>query len=183
MHINIIRIGMECNVRTTCFIRNTAQFDHMITVQNWSYVRSSCESFKFHRICLESIREHIGCNVPETRYVQKATRINASPQNVGRRSENLEGGCKAQRENYNNNELSADQIKRLESIGFAWDVHEEWWTEMYNRLVMYKKQHKSTQVPSAYTDENNGSHLGAWGARQRTKYNKDKLLKERMELL
>ena len=81
--------------------------------------------FKFHRICLESIREHIGCNVPETRYVQKATRINASPQNVWRRSENLEGGCKAQRENYNNNELSADQIKRLESIGFAWDVHEE----------------------------------------------------------
>ena len=96
---------------------------------------------------------------------------------------NLEGGCKAQRENYNNNELSADQIKRLESIGFAWDVHEEWWTEMYNRLVMYKKQHKSTQVPSADTDENNGSHLGAWDARQWTKYNKGKLMKKRMELL
>ena len=49
--------------------------------------------------------------------------------------------------------------------------------------MMYKKQHKSTQVPSAYTDENNGSHLGAWAARQRTKYNKGKLLEERMELL
>ena len=26
--------GLEWNVQTTCFIRNTAQFDHMITVQN-----------------------------------------------------------------------------------------------------------------------------------------------------
>ena len=47
---------------------------------------------------------------------------------------------------------------------------------MYNRLVMYKKQHKSTQVPSAYTDENDGSHLGAWAARQRTKYNKGQII-------
>ena len=37
----------------------------------------------------------------------------------------LKRWVKAQREKYNHNELSADQIKRLESIGFAWDVHEE----------------------------------------------------------
>ena len=122
MHINIIRIGMECNVQTTCFIRNTAQFDHMITVQNWSYVRSSCESFKFHRICLESIREHIGCNVPETRYVQKATRINASPQNVGRRSENLEGGLKLNEKitiTTNFPQIKSNVLNRLDLLGMC----------------------------------------------------------------
>jgi hypothetical protein len=88
-----------------------------------------------------------------------------------------------QRGRYTNNKLSADRIKHLESIGFAWDVHEAQWMKVYNRLVAYKKQHKSTQVPTTYTDENNDIHLGRWVITQRYVYNKGKLLKERIELL
>ena len=55
--------------------------------------------------------------------------------------------------------------------------------ETYDRLVAYKKQHKSTQVPQTYTDEDNDMHLGMWVMNQRNVYNKGKLLKERVELL
>ncbi|OEU07426.1 hypothetical protein FRACYDRAFT_251231 [Fragilariopsis cylindrus CCMP1102] len=77
-----------------------------------------------------------------------------------------------------------ERIKRLESIVFIFrDVYEVNWMKMFNRLVLYKKQHKSTNIRHAYTDENNGSHLCAWAATQRTKLKKGKLLKERMDLL
>jgi hypothetical protein len=88
--------------------------------------------------------------------------------------------------NNNNNNcsktLSVDRIKRLESIGFVWDVLEVQWMEMYNRLVAYKKQHRSTRVPRTYREDND-VRLGAWIRTQRNVNNKGKLLKQRLDLL
>jgi hypothetical protein len=90
-----------------------------------------------------------------------------------------------QRYNYNSNikVISVHRIKRLESIGFVWDALELRWMKMYGRLVAYKKQHKSTQVPRTYTDGNNDTLLSVWVDTQRVANNKGTLLKERMELL
>ena len=55
--------------------------------------------------------------------------------------------------------------------------------ETYDRLMAYKKQHKSTYVPRTYTDENNDIHLGIWVATQRKVYNQGKLLEKRKDLL
>jgi hypothetical protein len=90
--------------------------------------------------------------------------------------------------NSNNKLISVHRIERLESIGFVWNatyahVRDGKWMETYDRLVAYKKQHKSTQVPQTYTDENDGIHLGLWVKTQRNAYNEKRLLKERVELL
>jgi hypothetical protein len=83
---------------------------------------------------------------------------------------------------YNKDELSVERMKRLESIVLVWGVHEVQCMKMYNRLVVYKKRHKSTQVPYAYT-EDDSIHLGTWVIKQRNVYNAGKLLKKRVELL
>jgi hypothetical protein len=85
-----------------------------------------------------------------------------------------------QRACYKSKILSVDRIKRLESIGFVWDVLEVQWMKMYNRLVAYKKQHKSTRVPFTCSEDR---PLARWVRRQQTIYNKGKLLKTRKELL
>jgi hypothetical protein len=90
-----------------------------------------------------------------------------------------------QRWNYNQSKkiLSVDRIKRLESIGFVWDVHEMKWTKMYDRLRAYKNKHKSTQVPYTYTADNQLTCLGYWVYKQRSYYRDGKLLKKRVECL
>ncbi|OEU07299.1 hypothetical protein FRACYDRAFT_271976 [Fragilariopsis cylindrus CCMP1102] len=99
-----------------------------------------------------------------------------------------------QRHNYSIKMISVHQIDRLESIGFVWNamyaryaryacVLDGKWMETYDRLVAYKKQHKSTHVPRTYTDENNDIHLGKWVNTQRTVYKQGKLLEKRKDLL
>ncbi|OEU10369.1 hypothetical protein FRACYDRAFT_162648, partial [Fragilariopsis cylindrus CCMP1102] len=64
-----------------------------------------------------------------------------------------------QRTSYNKKEISVKRINLLESIGFVWKPLDERWMEMYQKLVTYKKQHRSTKVPFHYTDD---PKLGHW---------------------
>ncbi|OEU11339.1 hypothetical protein FRACYDRAFT_192738, partial [Fragilariopsis cylindrus CCMP1102] len=88
-----------------------------------------------------------------------------------------------QRKYYMKEKLSAERIERLESIDFVWDLLEEGWMAMYDRLVMYKKKHKSTQVPFLYNGDNQLLHLGHWVCNQRVYYRDGKLLRKREESL
>ncbi|OEU07424.1 hypothetical protein FRACYDRAFT_162057, partial [Fragilariopsis cylindrus CCMP1102] len=93
-----------------------------------------------------------------------------------------------QRYNYRIKMISVHRIERLESIGFVMNatyacVLDGKWMETYDRLVAYKKQHKSTHVPHTYSDENNDIRLGRWVATQRTAFNQKKLLEKRKDLL
>jgi hypothetical protein len=45
---------------------------------------------------------------------------------------------------YYMHDLSTERINQLESIGFVWDPLDAQWMEMYQKLVAYKKQHRST---------------------------------------
>lgn len=53
----------------------------------------------------------------------------------------------------------------------------------YSRLLVYKKQHKSTHVPWNYNEENKFSLLGSWVSVQRASYKKGKLMEKRLKLL
>jgi hypothetical protein len=88
-----------------------------------------------------------------------------------------------QRLHYKREILVADRIKRLELIGFVWDVHEMKWMKMYDRLVAYKKKYKTAQVPFCYTEENQLTCLGYWVYKQRSYYRDGKLLKKRVKCL
>jgi len=85
-----------------------------------------------------------------------------------------------QRTRYSKKELSADRINLLESIGFTWNPRDAQWMKMYNRLVAYNQQHKSTDVPSNYKAD---PPLGTWVKRQRKYYRNGKLSAKRVELL
>jgi hypothetical protein len=54
---------------------------------------------------------------------------------------------------------------------------------MYDRLVTYKKQLKSTHVPLRHTGQNQLTPLGKWVYDLRAFYRDGKLLKKRMDRL
>ena len=78
------------------------------------------------------------------------------------------------------NKLTAERKDQLNSIGFVWNALNSNWTGMYDKLVVYKKQHNSTSVPCSYNPQ-----LAKWVQTQRTNYNTNssKLTKKRKEQL
>ena len=85
-----------------------------------------------------------------------------------------------QRQNYN--KITADRKHQLNSIGFVWNLLDTFWTEMYERLVVYKNQYKSTRVPRSYKAD---PQLARWVRTQRGNYNTNSshLTAERIKLL
>ena len=86
-----------------------------------------------------------------------------------------------QRSYYKNKTLFTERIHRLESIGFVWDTYDAQWTEFFHKLVSYKKEHKSTNVPNRYAEDDHS--LGKWVSNQRTSYTKNDLSIERINRL
>ena len=87
-----------------------------------------------------------------------------------------------QRSFYNTNKLNSDRFKRLENIGFVWDVSSAFWEEMYAALLVYRAEHGDCNVPAHSYAEN--PKLGAWVNRQRRAYksgNLDTALIRRLE--
>jgi hypothetical protein len=74
-----------------------------------------------------------------------------------------------QRSSYNKKELSEERINRLDSIGFVWKlgVQQIPWDDMYQKLVAYKKKHRSTNV---HRNSPADPRLGNWVHHQRTFY-------------
>jgi len=75
-----------------------------------------------------------------------------------------------QRKSYSNGNLAEERIYLLEHIGFEWQLatyHQPRpWVEMYLRLVAYKAEHNSTNVPC---NSKNHHQLGIWARNQRTR--------------
>ncbi len=83
-----------------------------------------------------------------------------------------------QRREKQTGELEAWKIKKLERIGFAWNIHESYWMKMYNQLVSFKEKYGHTRVPY-YWHEN--PRLGHWVSR--TRRGLYELTEEQKELL
>ena len=73
-----------------------------------------------------------------------------------------------------NSKLSAEQIRKLESIGMIWDKSEYNWLQCFNALKSYFALHSTTQLPYRYIDEN-GLQLFEWLTRQKRRYRQGKL--------
>tara|TARA_B100000989_G_scaffold198039_1_gene149548 strand:+ start:89 stop:3943 length:3855 start_codon:yes stop_codon:yes gene_type:complete len=98
----------------------------------------------------------------------------ASPK---RRGSALGTWCANLRRNYRKGKLRKNKIELLDSIGFDWDPLETDWQIFFNQLKQYKKYNRN-KFPSVHK-----SSLGRWCQGQRDNYKKDKLSKNRIELL
>ena len=97
-----------------------------------------------------------------------------------------------QRNTYRNDNLLPSRVTHLNSIDFKWEVDQvagkfgkfkvddEQWMKMFQKLVEYEKAHKHTLVPNQYDED---PPLGLWVSTQRKLFNKNKLLKERLDQL
>ena len=79
-------------------------------------------------------------------------------------------------------ELSSDQIKVLNGIGFEWVVSRVVskvvsWDERFEELKQYKEKHGNCKVPQKYPE------LGKWVSNQRQLYKKGKLLPDQIKVL
>merc|ERR1712238_24712 len=69
--------------------------------------------------------------------------------------------------------LNADQIKRLDEIGFVWDVFKQQWENCYTLLMKYKDREGDCKVPRSHKED--GENLGWWLDTQRQANKKGKL--------
>ena len=68
-------------------------------------------------------------------------------------------------------ELSAEQVARLDALGFAWGARSNnTWENSYAAACEYKKAHGDLDIPVSYVNED-GCKLGRWLRRQRDKQN------------
>ena len=88
------------------------------------------------------------------------------------------------RQRWKKNKLSTQRVQLLDSIGFfdplLVSTYDEKWLDMYRRLCAYKTKFKSTNVPYDYKPD---QKLAAWVSTQRFKFKKNKLSKQRFQLL
>lgn len=87
-----------------------------------------------------------------------------------------------QKKNYKKGELTGERIKKLEDIGFVWDVLEEAWENGYRETLKYKQQYGDANALARYKTLD-GFELGGWQSNQRSRYIKCKLTKERIKKL
>ena len=84
----------------------------------------------------------------------------------------------SQRIAYTKNELSAERVEKLESVGMSWlTLHQRQWEEGYSLA----EKHFNEYVNLNLTDSR--SKLGTWLIRQRQNYKKNLLSKEQFERL
>jgi superfamily II DNA or RNA helicase len=85
-----------------------------------------------------------------------------------------------QRQKKAKGQLSPEQIRKLDSLGYVWDVYGAMWEEMYGRLVAYKKSHGDCNVPNKWNPD---LQLGLWVNTQRAFKAKGKLPTDRIKRL
>lgn len=83
---------------------------------------------------------------------------------------------KLRKNNFKKNIFLDDRrIAALNTIGFTWDVREDYWEKRFQELKEYKEKHGDCNVPTAKSD------LGRWVNAQRTNY-QEKLTKMARQL-
>jgi len=78
--------------------------------------------------------------------------------------------------------LSIDQIRRLEEIGFTWEILEERFEKGFQETLFYKKSTGNPNAPLNYKTPE-GYRFGKWQSHQRQFYNKGTLSSDRIRQL
>jgi hypothetical protein len=87
-----------------------------------------------------------------------------------------------QKARHKKNKLSADRIKRLNDLGFSWDLLVDKWELGFGETIKYKKQFGTANAPAKYKDKN-GFALGNWQNNQKISYKNKKLSAYRVKKL
>ena len=87
-----------------------------------------------------------------------------------------------QRNNYKKNKLASDKVEKLEKIGMVWNPFDLKWNEFYEEAKKYFEENGNLLIPAKYVTKNKKS-LGYWISSQRINYKKNKISKEKIELL
>ena len=66
----------------------------------------------------------------------------------------------------NHGSISSERKKRLNDIGFVWDVPDYNWEKSFNRLIAFKNREGHFRIPTQLIEEE-GFKLGSWVNRQR----------------
>lgn len=85
-----------------------------------------------------------------------------------------------QRQLKTRNRLSAEQIEKLDRLGFAWSPMEATWEVMFSELVAYRTQHGDCNVPQCWESNR---RLGIWVHSQRAAKKKNRLGTEQIARL
>jgi hypothetical protein len=81
-----------------------------------------------------------------------------------------------QRRQYKAGQMDKEQIKKLEDIGFLWDIRQYIWEERFSELLLYKTNTGHCDVPDKWGENPKLSH---WVGVQRRNYIKGKMNHER----
>ncbi|PIV06643.1 MAG: DEAD/DEAH box helicase, partial [Syntrophobacterales bacterium CG03_land_8_20_14_0_80_58_14] len=77
-----------------------------------------------------------------------------------------------QRRQYKTGQMDAEQIKKLEEIGFLWNIRQNIWEERFSELLLYKTNTGHCDVPDKWGENPKLSH---WVGVQRRNYSKGKM--------
>ncbi|MSR64289.1 MAG: DEAD/DEAH box helicase [Verrucomicrobiae bacterium] len=123
---------------------------------NWGSKRSKNSVWeKMFLALVEYKREHGDCNVASTYSKNQQLRTWISTQRQSRRQGSL---CE-------------EHIRKLDGIGFIWNVHDRDWERMFAALVEYKRTHGNCSVPINWGENPNLSNWVVWQSVSRKKAN------------
>jgi superfamily II DNA/RNA helicase len=123
--------------------------------EKWNYM---------YNLLMEYKKEYGNCNVPD-KYIYK--------------DEKLGNWVGWQRKVINKEINNKDErIKKLDEIGFIWDIREYQWNIMYNYLVKYKEKFNTIIVPKNCIFES--IKLGQWIITQKRSYKKGDMPNNRL---
>jgi hypothetical protein len=87
---------------------------------------------------------------------------------------------RTQRTRFRQGELSQDEVRRLNDLGFTWELWRQQWEAMFAALVEYQDTYGHCDVPQQFAENRK---LGNWVITQRMYYRKGKLDAEQIERL
>lgn len=105
---------------------------------------------------------------------------------VQRTKENLNTGLgkwvSRQRQYYNSGMLEKEKIDKLELLGFAWDLSDHIWNQMYSLVCKYKEVegHIETTISEELFE---GENIHRWMNRQRVFYNSNTISSDKIDKL
>jgi len=119
-------------------------------------------------------------------YKERASHPNALNKYQTAEGYKLGGWQSEQKKNYKKGNLSPERIKRLEEIGFKWEIKEEKFKKQFEKGFQYTLLYKEkTGNPNAPSDHKTaeGFLLGTWQNNQRKYYKKGTISPERIKRL
>ena len=98
----------------------------------------------------------------------------------GQRNPELSNWVNRQRRQYKTGQMDKEQVKKLEDIGFLWDIRQNIWEERFSELFLFKAKAGHCDVPDKWEENPKLSH---WVGVQRRNYTKGKINHERITRL